>query len=472
MSSVTRIKQWDFSDDTIFTLEGDATITASVLSMTDPIVELPWPTHWDTEPGYDGNGDAVLAEDVTYKAKTGSNDITMLDGELHIRAKLSDTGSPGWFTYLRGGQANPILAVLSTSGLELEASAPDADFTKFFDNAFREWILRAIDGTATVKVPGVAGRGHTMFGVTDSDAAGTITLKQTDADNPVTLGGGSGGTEDQPYLAYRRTGLCALKAANAWLIPYGVTALGRLTLVADRLGGGTEPLDLPLQYNIDSAASWTDLPADGDLSGVSFTPGKSIFQWRLWHSNGIGMDNANDCRYVPSITAVFLSYEKWYPMPADVFVDDAMEVLETLLTNDETLSALTGYEGAKICQRGHWYPQLQKKAIIYICAITSTAIEMGQKGPHDQAWDWEHSIYLFPTTSEQQADLREALMKADVGLYKFAKLVFDALQLMDLGSTFRFTDISSVVFDPNEVQGPHDNMAMIQITARSKAETR
>ena len=63
-------------------------------------------------------------------------------------------------------------------------------------------------------------------------------------------------------------------------------------------------------------------------------------------------------------------------------------------------------------------------------------------------------------------------MKDEIGLYKFTKLVFEALLLMDMGSKFRFTDISDVIFDPNEVQGPHDNMAMIQITARSIAEAR
>ena len=205
------------------------------------------------------------------------------------------------------------------------------------------------------------------------------------------------------------------------------------------------------------------------MSGVSANP-LDLLDVKVELDNGADV-NEPFTSY-PAVSGLSVIYNGWSPMPADVFVDDAMEVLETLLTNNETLCALTGYEGAKICQRGNWYPQLQGKAIIYICAITSTPIEMAQKTQHDQAWDWVHTIYIFPTISEQQPDLREALMKEDVGLYKFAKLVFDALLLMDLGSTFRFSDISNVVFNPAEVQGPHDNMAMIQITARSIAEAR
>ena len=342
MATTTRVKQWTFGTAGDYTLATDAAIAASVLSMTDPILQLPWTTHWDTEPGYDGNGDAVLAQDVIYKAHTGGADITMLDGELRMQVKLhmDDFAGCSWFTYLRGGQANPILALMTDGGLELEASSPDADFTKFLDSTFREWTLRAIDGTATLEATDE--RGHTMFGVTDSAAAGTVTLEQDDADNPVTLGGGSGGTEDQPYLAYRRTGTCELKAANSWVIPKGCTALGRLTLVADRLGGGTEPLDLALEFKIDG--DWTTLSADGDLSGESFTAGTSTVQWRL-----ATMDNANDCRYVPSVYAVLLTYEQRTPdWNEGGQLKDVLVNLKAALNADATLMAYEGWSGAQV----------------------------------------------------------------------------------------------------------------------------
>ena len=353
MATTTRVKQWTFETASNCTLLGDAAIAASVLSMTDPVVQLPWATHWDTEPGYDGNGDAVPAQNVTYKAHTGGADITMLDGELHINAKLHTDNFAGcsWFTYVRGGATNPILALMTDSGLELEASGVDADYQKFMDSTFREWVLKAVDGTVSLRVgetDDADGRRHIKYGVTDSDAAGTVTLKQTDAANPVTLGGGSGGTEDQPYLAYRRTGACALKAANAWPIPYGTTALGRLALVADRLGGGAEPLDLTVQFKIDDGA-WTDLPADGDLSDVSFTAGTSTFLWRLNDGSDIGMDNANDCRYVPSVYAVLLTYGQRTPdWLEEGYLKDILTNIKAALNADGTLTGYEGWSGAQV----------------------------------------------------------------------------------------------------------------------------
>jgi hypothetical protein len=476
MGSVTRIKQWTFDTADDYTLATDATIAASVLSMTAPQFSLPFGgQRWSVVPDvghYDGNNDLVLQNGVEYRAQESGADLSAADGRFVFWAKRGiQAGTKKLeirFRYDAVGNAKLIADMVDGTGgriLNSDGGVAVAD-SEWFDDwnelgTWREFLLNFIGDDATLQLG--ACRSITSRAV-DRITAGTVALTQDDGNNPITVG--NGGVQNAPYFAYRRQGTCELKAANAYRIPRGTTALGRLTLVADRLGGGTEPLDLSIEFKIDDGA-WTALPADGDLSGESFTAGVSMFLWRL-----STMDNANDCRYVPSVYAVFLSYEGWYPTPANVFVDDTMETLETLLTDNATLAAISGYDGAKICQRGNWYPQLQGKALIYICAITSTPIEMAQGTQHDQAWDWEHTIYLFPTTSEQQPDLREALMKDTVGLYKFSKLVFDALALMDMGSTFRFTDISNVVFDPNEVQGPHDNMAMIQITVRSKAEAR
>jgi hypothetical protein len=352
MATTTRVKQWTFGTADDYVLAGDAAITASVLSMTAPKLELPWATHWDTEPGYDGNGDAVLAQNVSYKAHTGGADITMLDGELHMQAKLSALlSTPGWHTTVRGGATNPILAQMNNSGAILEASGIDYDYQKFIDGTFREWVLRAVDGTVSLQAGQTDdsdGRKSIKFGVTDSAAAGTVTLKQMDADNPVTLGGGSGGTEDQPYLAYRRIGACALKAVNAWPIPYGTTALGRLTLVADRKGGGTEPLDFTVQFRFGDGA-WQDLPADGDLSGESFTAGTSTLLWRLNDGAGIGLDNANDCRYVPSVYAVLLTYEQTSPdWLAEGYLKDVLTNIKAALNADGTLMGYEGWSGAQV----------------------------------------------------------------------------------------------------------------------------
>ena len=164
--------------------------------------------------------------------------------------------------------------------------------------------------------------------------------RQWNHNNPITVG--NDGATEAPYFAHRRSGSCELKAANAYTIPYGVTALGRLSVVADRLGGGTEELDLTVQYKIDSG-DWTTLPADRDLSGESFTAGTSTLLWR------IGPDNAKDCRYVPSIYAAVLTYEQTSPSwSTDGALKDILTNIKAALNADATLQGYEGWSGAQV----------------------------------------------------------------------------------------------------------------------------
>ena len=446
MATTTRVKQWGFGTAGDYTLAGAAEIAASMLSMTAPKVELPWATHWDTEPGYDGNGDAVLAQDVTYKAHTGGADVTMLDGELHMQAKLGVAQLGYWHTTIRGGQANPILAVMSDDGVALEASGVDADYQKFIDSTFRRWVLKAVDGTVSLQVGETDdsdGRKHLKYGVTDSAAAGTVTLKQTGAANAVILGSGSGGTEDQPYLAYRRTGACALKAVQAWPIPYGTTALGRLTLVADRLGGGSEPLGLTVQFRFGDSA-WANLPADGDLSGESFTAGSSTFLWRVNDGAGTGMDNANDCRYVPSVYAVVLTYEQRTPdWLEEGYLKDALTNIKAALNADETLMGYEGWSGAQV----GWTDVMNLKLYHRCgCIVELKETSEDHRGQMRVAGALVHSIdethtVVVKACMRLDRDLEDMII-GDDQLLDFAEHVAQVLRAETLGATVHSVTVS------------------------------
>jgi hypothetical protein len=493
------LQEFDFTDADNWIPANDGVISGNLLTLTDPVSERLWTVHkWSSVPVFNGDGDCLLADGVVYLAANGGTPLELGDYCFAFWLKLSGAANSYFHTlhhrqkavgnahikgtlYRPANLNNPQWRVRRTNDYLqtdhcLYAATSYGDPAWLSGNwkkvlvSFRGNRLRCfIDGILVSETCGLD--------LDDTDL-GAVAFDTLNGDLSWTVGGGSAGgsSTPHPYVSEARSGSAALSSVGRWRLPIGFESFDTLHWVYDDSNDGdkeqTGRVTISVRiYNTRTGVwgDWVTLDSTGDMSGMSANP-FDLLDVKVELNNSADV-NEPFTSY-PAVSKLSVIYNGWSPMPAGLFVDDAMEVLETLLTNDAELSAISGYEGAKVCQRGTWYPQLQKKAIIYICAITSTPIEMAQKTQHDQAWDWQHSIYIFPTTSEQQPDLREALMKDDVGLYKFSKLVFNALLLMDMGSTFRFTDITDVVFDPNEVQGPHDNMAMIQITARSVAEGR
>ena len=496
--SQKKIRSFDFTDSNNWTPVDDGLISNDLLTLVDPVLDRPWNGHnWNTVPAFDTDGNCKLASGVDYLAVVDDGGILLdLDNYCFVfRLKLSGATGSYFITrhhyqsevgndHIKGNLYRP-----ATGNLRWYVQRAN-DFVQtecrlfavtsygdplWADGAFRKVAISFRSNRLRLFVDGIVVQETCGLDFNDTDG-GSVGLSTASGHLTWKVGGGiaGGSATPHPYISEKRSGSAALSTVGRWTLPLDFESFDKLcwaydnTHDTDKEQVGQVTVSARI-YNNDTWGDWIELGSNGDMSGFSALPLDIV-------DIKVVLDNQADINEpftsYPAVKNLSVLYNAWSPAPADVFIDDAMETLETLLTNDETLAAITGYAGAHACQRGTWYPQLQGKAIIYICAITSTPIEMGQSTQHDQAWDWEHSIYIFPTTSEQQTDLRAALMKESTGLYKFSKLVFDALQLMDMGSTFRFTDIADVVFDPNEVQGPHDNMSMIQITARSKAEAR
>jgi len=351
MATTTRVKQWGFGTASNYTLEGDATIAAGVLSMTDPALPLPFDDGgWDSEPPYNNDGDALPSQMTYYTAQADGADLDVADGMLVVQAKRNfRTGS---YAYLVARSE-----ATKEDGIYMRLTADNC----FFYDAVRTWVssllvyeiendewialgFRFCGTSAGTLCAGKRLDADPVLAKTDSGAVKLYCIGTT---SHFTIG--NGGAAAAPVFYYRRTGLCAVKNAHALIIPYGVTALGRLTVSADRCGGGTEPLDLPLQYRLDGTDPWVDVPDDGDLSGVSFTPGKSMFNWRFWHTGSVGMDNANDCRYVPKVYAVFLTYEQTTPdWNEGGQLKDVLTNIKAALNADATLQGYEGWSGAQV----------------------------------------------------------------------------------------------------------------------------
>ena len=357
MATTTRVKQWGFGTPSDYTLATDATIAAAVLSMTTPQYALPFGgQRWSVVPDqghYDGNGDLVLQNGVIYKALAGGSDLSADDGMFVFHAKRGvQAGSKKLELYFRYDSLSGdklITDMVDGTGARIlnsdggTAASDGAWFNSWPETGtWRKFYLQFVGDDVKFQVGGYR---SISSGAVDRTVAGTLALTQDDANNPVTVG--NGGAQAASIFYHRRQGACGLKAVNAWPIPYGTTALGRLTLVADRKGGGTEPLDLMVQFRVDGA--WADLPADGDLSAESFTAGTSTFAWRLNDGAGVGLDNANDCRYVPSVYAVLLTYEQTSPdWLAEGYLKDVLTNIKAALNADGTLTGYEGWSGAQV----------------------------------------------------------------------------------------------------------------------------
>lgn len=496
--SQKKIRSFDFTDSDKWTSADDGLIVDDLLTLTDPVLDRPWTVRkWDAVPAFDDDGNCKLANGVEYISivDAGGQLLDLGDYCFVFRLKLSGDNGTHFRTLhhyqSEVGNAHIRNAIYRTATANIRVWTHRTNNYKqsdyylnavtsygdplWIDGNFKKVIISFRGNRLRFYIDGIAVCETCGLDLDDTDG-GSVGFSSLYGTLKWKVGGGSAGgsSTPHPYISEKRSGSAALSTAGRWTLPIDFESFDKLCWAYDNIHDtDKEQIDqvtISVRiYNSGAWGDWVELDSTGDMSGFSALPLDKV-------DVKVALNNSADVNEpftsYPAVESLSIIYNGWSPMPPDIFIDSAMGVLETLLTNNEPLAAITGYEGAKICQRGNWYPQLQGKAIIYICAITSTPIEMGQSTQHDQAWDWEHHIYIFPTTSEQQTDLRTSLMREDTGLYRFSKAVFDALKLMDLGSLFRFSDIDDVIFDPNEVQGPHDNMSMIQITARSTAEAR
>ena len=482
MATTTRVKQWGFSDASIYTLGDDAAIASSALSMTAPALPLPFDAGgWSPEPSYDANGDATPNGSVVYVAQLGGEALSVADGMLayHIthlvnkvpsvytRARCTDSLSGGVHARVRESEifytGLSILLREDTDGGEVELGL----------GAFLS-TLAPIDVFSARRFMFVADRLKLSLQIGSAEnscscssasllTAGEVQLSHTGSNGAVTIG--NGGAAAAPVFYYRRTGTCELKAASAYTIPLGTTALGRLVAVCDRLGDGTEPLDVTLQFKIDDG-DWTDVPADGDLSGETFTAGTSTLLWRI-----NDMDNANDCRYVPTVYAVVLTYEQTSPdWDEDGELTAILTNIKAALNADETLMGYEGWSGAYVSWLDAMQPELYHRCGCLIEWRETPEAHRGASKVGGQlvlGQDETHTI-VVRACMRPMRDLEDMLI-GDDQLLPFTEDVLRVLRAETLGGTVHSVAVkqrtpSLEVFESGGGEDePEDALLMVDI---------
>lgn len=318
--------EFDFTVSSDYTTSGDALISGGVLTLEDPAEALPWYRKWDPTPSFDGNGDAILAQNVQYGPKDGAgNDIFLQDGLFVFWVKHSSLSlGKGLFASFRKDLSGELKYGLS-AGFGSSLTAQYYDYpgvlmvsdnkwaTNWASTEWRQMFVHLCGDTVQLilgTVRGVAYRDETHLDT------GNILLVNTDTTG-YWIVAEQGGAHEEPYVYYRRQGACALKEAAAFTFPANTTGMKTLSVVdnavvTDNILVCNTPFQFPhtLQYDVYTGGAWqgwVTVPDDGDMSGVAVAAGDKLL-WRIDDGAGVGMDNGVDPRNVPSIGKVNLVY--------------------------------------------------------------------------------------------------------------------------------------------------------------------
>ncbi|MCK4511518.1 hypothetical protein KAW64_07260 [bacterium] len=329
------IREFDFETPSEWDLLGDAEIASDVLTLDDPVTQLPWTCHkWSSVPPESGD-DRALADGVVYLAENNGDDYEFGDHSFVFWLKLS--ASVWSYLYILNhythevGNAAIKSAIRRTSTeylqwhvrrtngflqtkVELNSVTSYGD-PPWADNTFRKVVVSYRGNRLSVFIDGVITHETCGLDLDDTDG-GTVGFDTLYSVGTWILGGGPPSQYASPYVAERKIGGAQLKVVNAWDLD-NVIALGRIAIVGDLTGGGDIVLPAELAYNHYTGAAWTGwitVPADGDLSGLSVGSGKKLLVGITDGSTG-GMDTMSDettaqgvVDYAPDIHKIVVGY--------------------------------------------------------------------------------------------------------------------------------------------------------------------
>lgn len=304
----------DFSTPSDWTLSGEAEIGDGTLTLKQPWRNAPWTVHnWGATPPFSNNGNnhAILLEGQVYQHCVTGAQRQMRDFQVNMEFLWADPPGAGtWFVLRRkeiaagGGSWTSRTGYKSTThqmwtydtaDLRIVSDADlrvieDTWYTCQIQSLGTRWSF-SIDGKTFWESHNMTALGVSCFEMHGSLCDGTQLL----------VGAGVDG-HDYPIVSTRAVGAAVLKAGEGWTTPADVGKILKLTPYVDRYGIGSsnsEPCEVVFQYKY-GAGAWTDLPDDGDLSGLSPAEDTELLM-RVDDGNGTGMDNHRDMRFAPYV---------------------------------------------------------------------------------------------------------------------------------------------------------------------------
>ncbi len=463
--AVTKVRRFALTSDD-FTASGDGTFEGDVFTLADPTTEVEYGTRtWGWEPqeaDFDGDSNVILPDDVEMQAMRASVPYNHTDSEFYLWLKRTagwDSTDDDLFLYVRFDTrpddklmatveklfATPACRIVNEDGAPVVDDRAEVA-AAFPQDTWRLVAIRTVGTTLRMTVYAEDGGAvkELYHNPVDRTDAGTYGIYQTGASRIWTCGA-AGGTKDGTKFALPSTG--GARLIKAWTVPVTFDGFRKMysdynfTHDADGLNLGHVTMEYNL-YHVGAWSGWTDIGADGDMSGVSATGNDLLLV-------GVSITNASSYRNWPGTSELNVTYDAVVPDVGVLTMKACMNALKDLIDADGTITALTGWDasrGAIVCyESSRDHIPLNSTLGVYVERGPTEPEPAGQGRTGGGASDhttpaliW-YNIALVPTVNCASSNPSDVL-NADGALEDLTQVVEDAIKIENLSGTVEWID--------------------------------
>jgi len=306
----------DFSTPSDWTLTGEAEAGGGSLTMTQPWHNAYWnAANWGETPPFSNNGNdhAILEVGTTYIHSLGGAPREL--GNFQVNLSFSWPGiAPALGTWF----------VVSRNEVAVDGGSWAVQNGWKGASSYREWLvdvsdLRRVADTGLQLTEGAFYDYQTQcYGTTWNVVLGGevhwkarsmtaldvsyLKIHGSNCNGTQLLCGAGVDGQSWPIVSTHAIGAAELKTASGWVTPTDTVDILRVVPRDNPhgIGSGVEQFcDIAYQYKY-GAGAWTDLPDNGDVSGISPVADAKLLV-RVDNGAGTGMDNYRDMRLAPEV---------------------------------------------------------------------------------------------------------------------------------------------------------------------------
>ena len=464
--AILKIKDFDFTDATDWTLTDSGVIVDDILTLPDEVVKL-YPDNvrkWSPAlPEVPADSDAYQpAIDQVYYAMDGGDPacaLAFVNAEFGCYLKRDAASVGPLDIYARHNSLTGVglrvrfhtdAGVLKATFYD-ENDAVQGEVTNLDDKMpVGSWVLVRLklwQGRLYLKIGdrGDEDLNHCVNAFVDFQEPGTFALKATGVTAHWFV---DGSTDRWPYAAERLEGRAYHSETGAYTLPYYTSALDTVDLVYDYTNDAdgetiTERLLYYVLYH-DGAwgGSWIAVVPGADLSGINVDGGDKIRFYLRYSNHG-------EYRLQPGYQRIRLTYSvEWVE---DVEMKAALKNLAALIDANETVSAYTGWHSVEVglplwMEPGYW-------GRCGVVMLPNTSKELGLAFSGGKVVkQYEHQIDLL--VYMQLGGTLEDLVIGDNGLLDLTEDVKLAIRMATLGGTVIKVEVGDADYGMTIQYGP------------------
>lgn len=478
-----RVKDFDFTVDTDWTLTDSGVIESDVLTLPDEVVQLyPWnvrkwaPVMPEVPPASSSYQPVI---DQLYYALDGespANPVAFAQAEfgcyikrdqlsvgpLDLSARYDSLGGTGLRIRLYV-DAGVLKATFYDENDAVQGEVSNLDAAV----PINTWVLLRVklwQGRMYLKIGdrGDEDLNHAINAFTGFQDAGTFALEATGVDEHWFI---DGDTDRWPYAAERLTGRAYLTEEAAFTLPPHATALDALDFLYDYTNDadGDNVTENHLYYMLHhngAWGSWVEVDPGEDLSGVSVDGGDSVRVYLLY-------TNHVEYRLRPGFSRIRLTYTvDWVE---DVEMKEVLKNLAALINADATVSAYDDWHDVEIGLPRWSSPGYWTRCGVVLMPDTSVETGAGVSGGKRCKY-YTHGVDVF-VYMRLDGEM-EDLVIGDDKLLDLTEDVKLAIRMNVLGDTVKKVEVGDTNYGTTIEFGPDSgldalpgNMVRVEVTS-------